>query len=384
METNKETSTIFHIAEKYLHENYLLRLNTISLVIEIAEIGSKDWQELNDNSLWLEMQKKSIRIPFASLTAILRSDFVEKYNPIKSYFENLDSWNQTSDYILEFSKFVNLAEGEDVAQFEYHFKKWCVRVVKCALNPNYFNKQAFILTDDGNSQNSGKTSWCRFLCPPLLAEYIAQNLPENEKDARILLVKNFLINLDELESLSRKDINKLKSYFTIDRINERLPYERRNSVINRIASFIGSTNMSTFLHDETGSVRWLCFIAKSINWSYRDNFDIDNLWQQAYFLANDRSFNSELTASDLKINEQRNDKFQIATPEYECVTKYFAVPENVDDASFLTATDVLNHINIYSYGIRLHPNSIGRALKKLGFEKIKKNNVYGYLVKQLN
>lgn len=381
---NLKNLTIFHIAENYLTENYNLRLNTISLSIEIAIVDTNEWRLLNEDSLWLEMQKDGIKISMASLLSLLRSDFVEKYNPIESYFKSLKSWSLEVDYIKKFTSYVHLADGEDREQFEYHFKKWCVRVVKCTLIPNYFNKQAFIITDDGVGQNSGKTSWCRFLCPKPLEEYIAQNLPENEKDARILLVKNFLVNLDELDSLSRKDINKLKSYFTIDKINDRLPFDRRNSILKRIASFVGSTNMSTFLHDETGSVRWLCFIAKSIDWSYRTDFNIDDLWRQAFHLANDKNFQAELSAQDIKLNELRNDKFQISTPEIELVAKYFETPLDTDQASFFTATDVLNHINIYSSGMRLHAVSVGKALKKLGFEKIKINNSYGYYVNVKN
>ena len=96
-----------------------------------------------------------------------------------------------------------------------------------------------------------------------------------DKDARILLCKNFLINLDELSSLAKKEINTLKSYFSKDQINERLPYDRKNTILPRISSFIGSTNRDTFLDDETGSVRWLCFQITGINWNYRQEINID-------------------------------------------------------------------------------------------------------------
>jgi len=114
------------------------------------------------------------------------------------------------------------------------------------------------------------------------------------RTARILLCKNFLINLDELAVLSRQEINSLKSYFSKTQINERLPYERKNSIINRTCSFVGSSNMDEFLTDETGSVRWLCFRINSINWDYRAQIDINRVWAHAYALAQDKSFESEL------------------------------------------------------------------------------------------
>jgi predicted P-loop ATPase len=378
---NTELTTIFHIAENYLQENYSFRYNIVSLEIEIKSKNQIIWCSCNENSLWLEIQKKSIKIPINSLIAILKSDFVPNYNPLQNYFTNLPLWDKKTDYIKQFSEYVKLDHGEDKEQFEYHFKKWCVRAVKCAIIDDYFNKQAFVLTDDGNGQNIGKSSWCRFLCPKELTNYMAEDMSD-DKDARILLCKNFLINLDELAALSRKEINQLKAYFSKAQINERLPYDRKNSIIQRVASFIGSTNMSTFLQDETGSVRWLCFIVKKIDWSYKKDFDINNLWQQAYSLSKDSTFDETLTLEDIRQNEIRNEKFQITSPERDLIYKYFEIPENIETADFLTSTDILHHINLYTVGIRLTNVGIGKALKSIGYTRSKYQQIYGYWVKK--
>lgn len=377
----KKLTTIFHIAIQYLEENHELRFNAISLDIEIKKKHDNNWKSCNEDSLWLEMQMENIKIPQQSLIAILKSDFVPVYNPLKNYFENLLGWDG-QDYIQQFAGYVTLDETENRQQFEYHFKKWCVRAVKCALIDGYFNKQAFVLTDDGIGQNIGKTSWCRFLCPPALSEYIAQDIPENEKDARILFAKNFLINLDELAGLSRKEINKLKSYFTLDKINERLPYDRKNSIIPRVASFIGSTNMSTFLQDETGSVRWLCFIVKSIDWNYRNVFDINKLWAQAYTLSKDNTFVSEMTRDDIRNNEARNEKFQVVSPEADLIREHIAPAKNsvCVGAEFLTSTKILQYLTLQGIGIRLSPVGVGKALTGNGFTRSKHDGVYGYWI----
>lgn len=378
--TSEETTTIFHITENYLNENYDLRFNSIALEIELSKKNENKWISCNENSLWLELQKKSIKIPLNSLLAILKSDAIQKYNPIVEYFNSLPEWNQESDYITEFSRYVILDDHEDKEQFEYHFKKWCVRAVKCATIEDYFNKQAFVLTDDGLGQNIGKSSYCRFLCPPPLSNYFAEDMGD-DKDSRILLCKNFLINLDELAALSKKEINQLKSYFSKSQINDRLPYDRKNSIIPRIASFIGSTNMSTFLQDETGSVRWLCFVIKSINWNYKKEFDINKLWAQALHLANDKSFEETLSFEDIRLNELRNDKFQIVSPEKDLANKFFSIAVNMIDSEFMTSTDILNHINLWSSsGIRLNSISMGKALKSIGHKRTKHNGIYGYWV----
>lgn len=380
----KETTTIFHIVEDYLSENYDLRFNTISLEVEMTEKNKNEWEPCNENSLWLELQKKSIKVPLNSLIAILKSNVIERYNPIENYFKSLSKWDKKTDYIKTFTDYLILDKKEDREQLEYHFKKWCVRVIKCALIDGYVNKQAFILTDEGEGQNIGKSSWCRFLCPKELSNYIAEDIG-NDKDSRILLAKNFLINLDELSVFSKRETNQLKAYISKDKINERLPYDRKNSIIQRVASFVGSTNMSTFLQDETGSVRWLCFVVKNIEWSYKECFEINNLWSQAYHLSLDENFDESLSYEDVKKNEERNDKFQVDTPEKDLLYIFFEIPTNENEAEFLTTTEIVNHISLNtSNGVKLHPTPLGKALKSLGYKRIKKNGVYGYAVKKTN
>jgi len=375
----KDVTTVFHKTEEYISDHYKLRFNTISLDIESCPLDEDTWSSCNDNSLWVDIQKKGIKIGQNALRAILKSDFVPKYNPLENYFLNLPKWDGKTDYITRYAEYVKLDPSENKEQYLYHFKKWCVRAVKCALNEGYFNKQAFVLADEGKGQNMGKSTWCRNLCPPSLSKYIAEDIGDNDKDTRILICKNLLINLDELAVLSKKEIDQLKSLFSKDQINERLPYDSKNSIIPRVASFIGSTNRTTFLHDETGSVRWLCFVVENIDWSYRKDFDVDMLWSQAYALSTDKNFVSEMTKEDIIENELRNDKFQFLTAERETLND-FLEPSNQNEGEHLTATKITTYLKSHS-GINLNVVQVGKALKACGFERVKVKNIYGYYVK---
>lgn len=379
-ELNENTDlTIFHKAENYIAKHYDLRFDIIANEYEMSKKGTNDWYELNENNLYVEMQKKHLKISQGNLNAILTSDFVPKFNPLKEYFENLPVWDKETDYIKMFLDYVELDPDEDREQFVYQFRKWCVRSVKCSTIDGYYNKQAFVLSDNAKGQNIGKTTLIRFLIPKILNKYYCENLPE-DKDALKRLAQNFIINLDELATLSRTDINKLKSIFSSDKIKTRLPYGKKDIIISRVANFIGSSNLSTFLVDETGSVRWLCFIVKKINFNYTLEFNIDNLWSQAYALSKDENFKEVMTVEDIQQNELRNDKFQILSPERELIPKFFEVPIELAKAEFLTATAILNHINLWTSGLRLNSGAIGKALPKCGFARTKHKDVYGYWV----
>lgn len=371
-----QKKTVYDYTMEYLEAKYDITYNEISHDFQISFKDSKEWQYLNLNSLIIELAKAGIDIPNGKLETLIRSEWIPKCNPIKEYFENLPKWDW-EDHILKLASYVPTYEKE---AFNYHFKKWLVRTIKCALEKNYFNKQAFVLSHQG--QNSGKSTWCRFICPPELEEYMAEDI-SNDKDARIQLCRNFLYNLDELAVLSKKDVNALKSFFSKTFINERLPYDRKNTTLPRICSFIGSTNMPSFLNDETGSVRWLCFELKGkIDFLYSKEVDISKVWSQAYHLAySDSNFNPELSISDIQENEERNKKYTKLTTEEELVSKYFEKSNDLDD--FVTASDVL--VKLSCLNLRLNQINLGRALSGFNFQRIKhpKRQVYGYLAKPL-
>lgn len=365
-------STIFHITEQWLSKNYDLRYNTSKLEFESKKTGTKEWQNCNENNLYIELQKSGINVSIDRLISIMKSDYVKKFDPFMSYFEGL-KWDNKS-HIDDLASHVHCADNKS---FAYHFKKWLVRAVKCAIIPHYFNKQAFILVQD--KQNSGKSTFCRFLCPPALSDHIAEDFTV-DKDARIMLAKNLLINLDELATLSKHDVNVLKTYFSKTQINERLPYDRKNSILQRTCSFIGSTNMDEFLNDETGSVRWLCFKINAINFAYKNEIDINQVWAEAYHLSKS-DFDCELSPKDIEENEKRNKDFAITTNEQNFVRKYVRKPQENETPLFVNSSDILVHIQLFvGQACRLSSNNIGKAMKNEGYERIKKNGIYGYNV----
>jgi len=387
-ESRREKSqgkTVFHQAEDYLTAKYNFRFNTIKHVFEFSLLDQFEFREVNENSLFIELNKAGIKISLNNLKALLKSDFCPRYNPLQYYFENLKEWNENEpDYI---SKLASYVKTDDSPAFADHFKKWLVRTVKCALIDGYYNKQALILVD--TAQNAGKTSFLRFLCPPALNDYIAENINPETKDSLIALATNFIINLDELKQLSKSDINMLKSWISQDKVNVRLPYESRAQVVQRRCSFVGSTNMNEFLSDETGSVRWLCFrITGGIDHSYHNyitgeaEVNIDDVWSQAYSLYKS-GFKCELDAEDIKSNEERNSQFKILAPEFE-ILQNFVEPSSEEKGDFVTSTELHGIIQPYTV-TKLTPVMIGRALTHFKFPRVKhpQKQVYGYYIKRL-
>ncbi|WP_397301834.1 VapE domain-containing protein [Nonlabens ulvanivorans] len=377
-------NTIFHSAKKWLDERYDIRLNTISQEIESKLKTEKSWSVLNDNDLYVEANEDNINISQNKLLAILRSSYVSKFNPIEEYFNQLPKWNGETDYISRYLSYLKLAKGQNEYDFLNQFKKWIVRSVKCATHENYFNKQAFILSDDGLGQNIGKTSWIRSLCPKKLQDYYTENLTGNDKDDKIQLVKNFIINLDELAGLYKKELTQLKASMSTAKINVRMPYSKTNTTSFRISSFIGSTNETSFLIDQTGSVRWICFVINDIDFNYSKEENIDDVWAQAFALSKDKNFNPEMTREEIQENESRNKRFYSMSKEEELLMKYFEIPKNTDLTNIqkLTATEILAVLkNNSNLNLKANAVQMGKYLTRFGFNTIKSKGIKKYLVK---
>ena len=373
-QTDTAGKTIFDRTLKYLNSKYSLRYNTISLEFEIKRTSDKQWSDLNLNSLFIELTQSGIDIPINKLEILVRSHLISQYNPISEYFENLEDWDG-EDHIKNLCSYV---KTNDDNAFLYHMEKWFTRAVLCALEKEKINKHCLVLAN--TIQNSGKSTYLRFFIPRKLMNYLSEDIGL-DKDSRIKLCKNLIINLDELSILAKADINSLKAFISKTHINERLPYARKAEYLERICSFVGSTNKTDFLTDESGSVRWIIFeVTEKINFNYSMEINIDKVWSQAYFNAYKRKgFNPELTLADISENEKRNERFTQMTLEQEMVNKFFEPSDNLEE--FKTATEVM--MDLSTQGIRLNHLRIGRALSSFKFPRVKhpQRQIYGYLIR---
>ncbi len=395
----------------YINDKYMLRNNVISNQIEYFKkfeteknkTYDKDlkrfefkpvenlerWEILNEDNILIDLLSNHYKISVSLLISLLKSNFVPMYNPFKDYFETLPKWDGIN-HIENLSKYIVLKnEPEHRERFNRMFAKMFVRSVACNLEVHN-NKQAFVLVH--YTQNSGKTTFLRWLVPTKLKTYYAENI-STDKDSLIALCENFIINLDELSTLSKQDINALKSVMSKGDIKERPPYGRKPVTMKRRCNFVGSTNKTEFLTDETGNVRWLCFEIDKIVWSqnkkepnYKTDIDIDKVWSHAYHLFKS-GFKYELTEHEVTENDIANHEFMVTTPEMELIMQYLEKSNEFDkEADFLTATDILDKLSNKVKGtIKLNANNIGKALAFYNFERTQKriNNIpmKGYYVK---
>lgn len=378
----------FVLIRDYLSSRYDFRFNTVAVDLEYKAKTATDYKPLDPAVLECELFEQGFTGFEKQLTAMLKNpDFVERYNPITHYFESLSAWDEETDFINLLASYVRTTND---AFWQAQFKKMLVRMIAQVYGTISFNKQCLTLF---SNQNDGKTYFWEFLVHRTpLWDYYKKNPDIIGKESKRALAENFLLNLDELSALTKQDVNQVKATFSESQIKVRLPYDKKDSLMLRKASFVGSTNKREFLVDETGNVRWVVFEVLHINHNNGEpggyvDVDINKVWAQAFFLFQN-NYPVQLSKEELAHSEQNNEKYGQRTVEYQMLLQHFIPCEKSDGGEFYQPYQLAQILTTESGNtIRISSEQVGRALTKMKVERkahrIGQSVAYGYWLRRL-
>ena len=293
----KETTSAAHTptalkiqaAMDFLNQYYDFRYNVIANEVEFKKKADKTFiyfDEFEYNGIMIEMDLAGIHIADNKYRNIVVSKFIsQKYDPFKEYLAGLPKWDGKTDHIQHFLQQVSLASEErDRLYFIKYFRKWLVGIVMSIIedkpDPQLTNQMALIFLS--KEQGKFKTTWLGSIVPESmrLRYYYSSSFNPHNKDHEKYLATKLLINLDEMGSFMKSDIETMKSKITQPQVVLRLPYGRNDIHLKRRASFCCSVNKRQFLRDETGSRRWIVIEIDNID--YNKEFNTDLIYAQAF------------------------------------------------------------------------------------------------------
>jgi predicted P-loop ATPase len=366
------------ILENFLNKHFCFRKNIVTSRIEFKPINASEYDLLNEynlNSIYRMMKLNRINTNISELRAIVNSDFVKKFDPFVSYFENLPIWDEKTDYIDELAETVTTTNNN---LWKICLRKWLVGMVGCAIDENIISHQVLLLV---GGQGVGKSSWVLGLIPDKLKAYrFSGTLNLHSKDSLSMLSENILINCDEFESFNKVSVAQFKEIVTKSVIKVRKAYGYNSENYVRRASFTGTANTSDILHDESGSRRFMIFTAKTIN--YKHNVNIDNVMAQAYALYKS-GFEYWVSGDEINELSMNNDYYSNTTLEEELLLAYFVAVSKDEATSYLSTTDIASNLSEYrKINItNAFKQNLGKALAKHKFVRVKKNGRWVYALK---
>ena len=389
------TATVDDI-ERFLSDNIVLRHNVLTGRTEYrvperdafaeweaegltADDDGQVWQTISDrvvNTLWRILSREK-KVKVDDIWRVIGSDFVPTFNPFTFYLEHLPPWDG-QDYILGMSVSVTV-KGDTAMQMRFYeyLKKWLVGMVAGWVDAQVVNNVILVLIGE---QGAYKTTWFQYLLPPDLRRYfrIKTNSSHTTKDDLLALTQYGLVCYEELDAMTPRDLNQLKSAVTMTSVDERVPYDRYPDHRPHVASFCGTGNNVQFLSDETGNRRWLPFEIDSICSPRDEPFNYDGIYAQAYALYR-QGFQFWFSQAEIQRLARHNEAFEAPHPEQELILEYLRKPGEGEQGVFLSVSNILQLVGSNPV-LRLTANKIGRTMTALGFERQRFGQERGYVV----
>jgi predicted P-loop ATPase len=236
-----------------------------------SEPTGKEWTDHEDRLAadWLQHQDILITVEVAgqAVQAVARD---RCFHPVKDYVNSL-SWDGVKRIDVWLSQYL----GAELTDYSKAMgARWLISAVARIYNPGAKADCCLILEGE---QGTNKSTALRILAGDWFTDEIAEL---GSKDAAMQTRGVWIIEIAELDSMSRTEVGKIKAFMSraVDRF--RPPYGKRLVNSPRQCVFAGSVNHRSYLRDETGGRRFWPVACGSINIEDLAR-DRDQLWAEA-------------------------------------------------------------------------------------------------------
>lgn len=245
-EVTSDLANLMAILEHDDHWRGRLRYNEARQQIEVD--CSRSWQDHDDTdaAVWFQRNWKLRARPETVCQAVQALAQRQRCNPLASWLQGL-RWDGVARLDTWLTRY---AGAKDAAYTRAAGACWLRSAVARALQPGV--KADAMLVLEG-LQEAGKSSLFRIIG----GEYFTDDVHDlASKDAVMAISRAWIVELPELSSLGRAEVELIKAFLSrqVDRI--RPPYGRAIVEMPRRCIFGGTTNRADYLKDDTGNRRF--------------------------------------------------------------------------------------------------------------------------------
>lgn len=284
------------------------------------EFCDREFNDFDLNILYNDIERELNLSSHSKVDSALMEIFeMNKYNPIIDYLNSV-KWDGQKR--VE-SLFVDLLNADNTELNRYMTKIWFVAAVKRIFEPGCKFDNMIVLQGE---QGIGKSS----ICDKISLKY-SNNISLNEighKDLINKLNRTWIAVVDELDSFNKKEMSNIKTFISNTKDTARLAFGKNAETYSRHCVFIGSTNDTTFLRDNTSLVERRFWVIKC-NKTNRDGrvFDIltddyvSQLWAESVYYYRENP-NMYLDISEELMNDFANEMKQFKTFNDDVIIDY--------------------------------------------------------------
>jgi hypothetical protein len=241
-----------------------------------AESGSELEDHFDTESIrWLERRGLMVK-PDLVRRVVDTTARRNSFHPVRDYLDSLPAWDGTPRIGTWLIDYCGVDSG-DANPNEFAMavgEKFLVSAIARVMKPGC--KADHILVLEGE-QGIGKSTAARILAGDWFTDQLGEM---GSKDASMQIRGVWIVELSELGTLGRAETAREKAFISQQTERFRLPYGHRLVHVPRQCVFIGTTNLDTWLKDETGGRRFWPVRCRQIDVPGLDR-DRDQLWAEA-------------------------------------------------------------------------------------------------------
>ena len=373
----KKPENMLDALQRFLTARYDFRYNLLTEQTEYRgkEVPDEEYAMVAQrdlNTFCLEARSGGINCWDKDVSRLLHSRKVENYHSFLHYMSHLPQWDgmdRVTSLAVRISRKPMWVKG---------FHRWMLGVAAQWLGQAQDCANAVAPMLVSREQGKRKSSFCKILMPKELTPYYIDKFDlTSESGCEQKLSLFGLINMDEFDKYRAGQMPALKNLMQMTTLTFRRAHRPAFSHLPRIASFIGTSNMTDLLTDPTGSRRFLCAeVDGKIDCTPPDHAQLF-AQLKAELSGGERYWFSEEEEKEI---QHSNRNFYKMPAEQELFLRCFRMPQEGELSKPYTTTDLFNYLQKhYPAAMRgVTPNRLGRMMVALGIQRVhtEYGNVY--------
>jgi len=366
----------------FLKRRYKFRRNSITNQLEYIEEGMYmfDWSALTKeatNRIVIDALMEGIVIWDKDVKRFVESTYINDYDPVHDYLGALPDWDG-KDRVSELARRVPTAN----ADWERNFHTWMLGMVAQWMGLNKIHGNAMVPLIIG-AQGDGKSTFCKLLLPEELRNYYTDRLDfANKNDAERALSRFCLINIDEYDSITKRQTAFLKHILQKTSVMSRQLYSSVITDNTRHSAFIATTNDMTPLTDPSGSRRYMC-IRTTAKIDTRTPYDYPQIYAQlkAELQQGVKSWFDSEEESAIQLQNRDFEQYDIMQ---EVFNEVYRKPKHGENGEYLMVSTILHNLHLKYKSLKEDKSNyqkLGRYLMRQSFKHKKMNYGSVYYVK---